>query len=451
MASPTFDRHTVTDAVAGYTGAGSTHVPTCPPLIRHHPLSTDFSFTAMPEFEPIALEQHLKKYEEQARNKYFTALGNMRNVRLSPWLVRLLEKKIVPALERIGFDATLAWTLFKMAAPAWESMGPMTAENLWFHPVLIKDMKKIRNGVLARSRRQSESETQLSGMDPQDRLGWIKLKMDPQELLSLFENIAPSWIILPRAYAQLEKKHAYYFPGYLDYLTKEIHSEFAQILARLVIEFAGNYAMKFISEFYPRKPMIKAVFYGYATLFWKNLRRPPCGFEDALVYANFLRWAELCHRRIQASDEEMALMIGKMKTNQKKVFPSVNAFDLARGGDDDWSRFLITLRHGCPGIDAVTHYFSIDSGLLKNGTNGRLRYTEVPAALNKLFQSIRKNYALETPGVQKFIRLFLSKLSQNYTTGRFRSDSTAGAGSRQLRFLRPRVTDMIRDLTQSIQ
>lgn len=69
-------------------------------------------------------------------------------------------------------------------------------------------------------------------------------------------------------------------------------------------------------------------------MFGKNLRQPPCGFEDGLVYANFLRWAEICCRRDAASDEEMGRMIGKMKADQEKAFPVVNAFDLARGGHD---------------------------------------------------------------------------------------------------------------------
>lgn len=317
--------------------------------------------------------------------------------------------------------------------------------------MLIRDLQEIRQGVITRSKYQSESHLQLTDMDPHDRLSSIEMMMDPQELISLFENISTSWIILPRAYPQLEKKHSHYFAGYLYYLTTETHSGFAQILARLFIEFAGNYALKYISEILPRKAMIRAVFYGYATMFWKNLRQPPCGFEDALVHANFLRWAETCCRRNAGSDEEMVRMIEKMKADQEKAFPVVNAFDLASGGHDDLSRFLITLRHGCPGISAVVHYFDIDAGMLKNATNGRLRYAKVPAALHGLFQSIRIHYAGETPGTQKFIRQFLSKLSQSYTADRFHSDSTVGASSGQLRFVRSRVTDMIRELTQSIQ
>jgi hypothetical protein len=440
------DHDAVLDTIEAFIGTGPMQAPTSPRLPRRHHKYTGFSFKAMPEFE-----RQLRQYEEEARKKYCDALEDMPDVHLPPWFARQLQTIIVPALERIGFDASLGWALFKMAAPAWKLMGPLTADNIWFNPVLIRDMQEIRKGVLTRAKHQSEIHSQLTEMDPHDRLRWIKTKMEPQKLSSLFETISTSWIILPRAYAHLEKIHAHYFAGYLHSLTKETHSGFAQILARLVIEFAGNYALKYISEILPRKAMTQAVFYGYATMFWKNLRQPPRGFEDALVHVNFLRWAETCCRRNAGSDEEMVRMIEKMKSRQEKTFPVVNAFDLTRGGHDDLSRFLITLRHGCPGTEAVVHYFGIDAGFLKNATTGRLGYAEVPAVLHGLFQNIRIYYPGETPGTQKFIRQFLSKLSQNYTAGRLRSAATDDAGPGQLRFMRSRVTDMIRGLTQSIQ
>lgn len=446
MESTHLNRNAFPDTTEAFVGANPRQIPSCLPRPGRHPIHADASFKAMPEFE-----QHLRQNEEEARRKYWAALEGMGDIRLRPWFARQLQTIIVPALKRIGFDASLGWALFKMAAPAWRLMGPISAENIWFHPVLIRDMQEIRNGVLTRTKHQSESHSQLTDMDSQDRLRWIKMKMNPQELLSLFENVATSWIILPRAYAQLEKKHAHYLAGYLYHLTKETHSEFAQILARLVIEFAGNYALKYISKALPRKTMTQAVFYGYAAMFWKNLRQPPSGFENALVHANFLRWAETCCRRCAGSDAEMAPMIEKMRADQEIAFPVVNAFDLACGGRNDLSRFLITLRHGCPGIEAVVHYFGVDAGLLNNATNGRLPYAEVPAALQGLFRGIRINYPLERPGTKKFIRQFLSKLSQNYAADRYRSDSTADASSDQIRFMRSRVTDMIRGFTQSIQ
>jgi len=205
MASIYPDHYAVLDTIEGFTGAGPTQVPTCLSLVKHHPIYTDFSFMA----SPVAFEQHLKQHEQEAHNKYCSALEDMRDVLLSPWFARLLKTKIIPALERIGFDASLGWALFKMATPAWELMGRM---------------------------------------------------------------------------------------------------------------------------------------------------------------------------------------IDKMKADQEKAFPVVNAFDLARGGHNDWGRFLITLRQGCPGIEAVMHYFGIDAGFLNYTTNGRLRYAEVPAALNGLFQSIKNKF-----------------------------------------------------------
>ncbi len=53
----------------------------------------------------------------------------MQDVKLPGWLNRLLGDRIIPALRRLGFDEQLAWAFFKMAAPAWKSMGPITDEN----------------------------------------------------------------------------------------------------------------------------------------------------------------------------------------------------------------------------------------------------------------------------------------------------------------------------------
>jgi hypothetical protein len=75
MQSTTLDHYAVPDSVDGFSGAGPTQVPTCLPPARHHPTYTDFSFIAMPE--QISLEQQLRQYEEEARNKYCSTLENM--------------------------------------------------------------------------------------------------------------------------------------------------------------------------------------------------------------------------------------------------------------------------------------------------------------------------------------------------------------------------------------
>ncbi len=101
MESTHLDHYAVPDTIEEFTGVGPVQVPTCLPLPRRHPIDTGFSFKAMSEFE-----QHLRQCEEEARKKYWAALEGMREVHLTPWFARLLQTKIVPALERNGFDAS---------------------------------------------------------------------------------------------------------------------------------------------------------------------------------------------------------------------------------------------------------------------------------------------------------------------------------------------------------
>ena len=55
-------------------------------------------------------------------------------------------------------------------------------------------------------------------------------------------------------------------------MDRETNLAFEKIMARILIEFIGNYSLKFINSSLPKKQMIEAIFYGYAIMFWKNLQ-----------------------------------------------------------------------------------------------------------------------------------------------------------------------------------
>jgi len=337
-----------------------------------------------------------------------------------------------------------------MAPQAWQLMGPITNEEIWFYPILIKNFEEIRSGIISKARKNSERSSRLSGMNSLDLFSLVKRKMLPEHLFSLLEDISTPWIILPRVYDHLEEHHSQYLMGYLKYLDEETNSEFGRILARITIEFVGNYTLHFFSETLPKKRMIEALFYGYAAMFWKNLRNPPNGLEDIGIFENFFRWAKIFRNSFASINCEMERTFESMEEEKEKAFPAFNAFGLACDSHNDVSRFFITLRHGYPGIEAVIKYFGIGGHLIKNTTDGRLPYATVPKALSVLFREIKRRYSTETVRTQESIREVLMKLSAEYDQKRIRSVSTGGRLPDQLRFVGPRVLDMIHDLAESI-
>jgi len=239
---------------------------------------------------------------------------------MAVWLERLLKAKIVPALERIGFDPELSWAMFKMAAPAWEFMGPIGPKTINFHPVLMRELTDIRRGYLNTAKQNSEKQLLLATMNSRDRFHLVENSMDPRNLFHMLEDIPTSWIILPRAFGHLEKNHARWLPGYLECLEKEAGSEFAKILLRIIIEFVGNFALKFNRRVYPQERVNDAFFYGYAAMFWKNLRSPPRGFEDVRIFENFLRWTQMFHKRCPSTCAERSNALAIMEKGKKKLF-----------------------------------------------------------------------------------------------------------------------------------
>jgi hypothetical protein len=362
---------------------------------------------------PDVYEKRLRQLEAEAQEKFKAAIEDLPQVKQADWFMRLLDESIIPAFSRIGFDETIARALFQMAAPGWQKMGPITKECVWFHPAIIKDIREIRSGIVSKS------------------------------------ESASSWMILPRAYHPLKKHHSRCLPGYLKFLDKETNSEFRKLLVRIIIEFTGNYTFKYLSEILPQRRMVSAIFNGYAAMFWKTLRNPPQGFEDDLICCHFLRWAKLFRRRCTALKHDMAKTIKQMEEKKQQVMPGKNFFHLTDHGHDDYEKFLIALRHGRPGIDAVIGYMGICTTLFGNITGGRIPYAAVPAALTELFQTIKRKYPTETPATQKNIREFLRRLTANYASNCINGISNRGKSSEPLRFVVPRVRGLVEGITAS--
>jgi hypothetical protein len=257
--------------------------------------------------------------ENRIRKKFTAATATLPMADMPVWLVQFSEARMVPKLAEIGIEPELSRALFKMAAPAWEHMGPIDAKTIYFHPALMWELMDIRSGYLNASRQNSEKRRLLATMNSRDRFEMVEESTDPRHLFHMLEEIATSWIILPRAFGHLEEKHARWLPGYLESLEKDGRSAFANILIRIIIEFVGNFALKFSRADYPRKVIEDTLFYGYAAMFWKNLRSPPQGVENAMVFENFLRWTQLFCKRCPPTSSEKTGTLAIMEKTSKKV------------------------------------------------------------------------------------------------------------------------------------
>ena len=415
---------------------------------RSSPTSRDVHTGRFSDYDTF--EEQIESFEKEAAEKCYSAIQDMREVELSGWFNRLLVSRIIPELKRIGYDESLAWAIFKMAAPAWESMGPITDEIVWFNPDLMDTIEEIRAGVLSKARRNAEQSLLLSEMNPQDLLTLVKEAMNHEELFWLAEDICTSWIILPRAYDYLEERHSQLLPVYLKYLSRETSPEFWKIMARVTIEFLGNFALKHISDIHPKERMAEAIFYGYAAMFWQNLRNPPSSFEDREVFLNFLHWVKMFKNRLMFLNRDMARTIENMKANKEKVFPAINAFGLSCNRIDDVGSFMITLRHGSPGIAAALKCFGAGGLLHETATDCLIPYVAIPATLWTFFRKIKKKFHAETLKTQESIREFLWQLRAAYDLQRLLFGSVEAGINKQLRFVGQRVTCMIRDFAKSM-
>ena len=148
------------------------------------------------------------------------------------------NKDVLPSLVQSGFERDIAENIFKISASAWKLMGLASKSKNQFSPGF------------------GQTYTRNTSR----------------------HNIKPrTWIIHPRAHSFLTKGDSLCLIVYLQHLGKETNPVLKKILARLLIEFIGNYSLKFIDSTLPENKVIDAVFYGYVTMFWKNLQTAASG------------------------------------------------------------------------------------------------------------------------------------------------------------------------------
>jgi len=355
---------------------------------RHH----DYSYSALhhlalshtinlkPERQPEGLESRLIRFEATARKKCFAAIEGLPDFEMDGWFVRQLDSQIIPALTRIGFDESFAHLLFQTAASGWQHMGLLPNKCTLFHPALIKNLKSVRNEMISKAGSQSNF----------------------------------SWIILPRIYHFLKEEHSGYLLCYLDHLAAEPQSEFRRILTRIIIEFVGNYTLKYRSSILPRCLIDSALFFGYEAMFWKNLRNPPPGSEEDLIFDHCLRWIKLLRTKCADLSDDMVQSIQQMETYRQKVMLKKDSIDPGENENMDLSGLFVTLRHGRPGTEAAIKFLGNWLYSSRKDPTGRSLSALLPAALNKFFYTVKIKLPVESPEVQQALRKFLLGLRENF-------------------------------------
>ena len=385
------------------------------PSASHHPVRGHTSYLQH-GCRSDKLESCLVHFEAAAREKFFQAIDDLPAIKMESWFIRQLDNQIITALTRIGFDESFARVLFQTAASSWQRMGPFPNKCSRLHPDLIKNLKSVRNEMISKAGSQSDS----------------------------------SWIILPRVYHFLKEEHSAYLLCYLDHLAVEPESEFRRILTRIIIEFVGNYTLKYRSSILPRCLIDSALFYGYAAMFWKNLRNPPPGFEEDLLFSHCLRWIKLLHTKCAGLDDDMVQSIKRMEAYQQKVMLMGDPFHPIDNESIDLGGFLVTLRHGRHGMAASIDFMNYWLYSSRKDSAGHLFSTLLPAALNKLFHTMKIKLPVESPEMQKSLRKFLHGLQENFRSDGIDQPGNSIKSPEQFRFVVRRVLGLVNGVTATL-
>jgi hypothetical protein len=395
--------------------------------------------------------EQIYSLEAAARKKCLTAIQSVETKMSSGWYRRYLEDCILPTYSRIGFDDCLTRSLFTLAAPAWESAGPISHTKHWCQPNLIEEINEIRDGILVESTRQDNLHAWPAAASQQKFLRVAKDNLGLENMTGLLDEISTSWIILPRVYHHLKKDHCRYLPAYLRFINKESNAACSRVFIRLIIHFTANYTLKFAAEIHPKDKVKEILVSGYEAMFWKNLRCPPDGLEEVSVFENFLNWIKVSQTSHSPVNDIANEMVRKMAAMQAKIFPLKSRVYPGRDGPVEGDRFLLTLRHGSHGIRALLRYFCQGHSFLKAAIGRPPQNQSELLTLQSLIQSIKNGFNSESPRTQQSILKFLAHLKSVFCVKQDLSTPVRNGCRSLIRFVGPRTVDMIHKLCDEIQ
>lgn len=383
----------------------------------------------------------------QSANGYREALSLPR---MPVGLNRIVDTTVLPALKRIGINESFAVALIQIAMPAWESIGKTGDKIRFLDPEALTMVAEVDQGLLRQAQKTYDTYFRPSLSSPAEFFEMVEQRMHPRNLFDLLDEISTSWIILPRAFSYLEKKHCRYLPLYLDMLTRSTNELCLDKWIRITIEFIANYTIKFADKTLPIEGVINFVVSGYEAMFWHTLRSPPVGFEDNRIFEHYLNWMSHSGALAAPVSEMISEVIGRMISGIHKVFPSGNAFQNKIKDPQDISCFKIALRHGCLGIVTTAKYFWFGPLLIRGESSKATDYTPTLTKLRTLFKRIEIDYQTETRRTRYFIRDFLHQFEAAYKSIRFPIESMDELSSRGLQLLVAQILLMVKKLRGSI-
>ena len=91
-----------------------------------------------------SFENRLLRHEHRARDQYLRLLRALSLEKQPRWFNQMLDQRIFPTLNQIGFDRTISKGLFEIASCSWSRLGPATDKVIAFHPKIDQEIESIR-------------------------------------------------------------------------------------------------------------------------------------------------------------------------------------------------------------------------------------------------------------------------------------------------------------------
>jgi len=398
------------------------------------------------------LEVHaaLQVFEKRSWSAYQEHVRQLIPTRASLPQNDYLNARIVPLLARIGVDEDFCRLLFGLASQAWQTLASEADSVVHLDPNLQRDIAEVRQGLLIQAEKKMALRAGPVFFTPQEAYDQLQATMDPANLHQLIEEITTPWIVLPRAYASLQRDHVHYLPAYLELIAAETSEEALHIFSRIAIEFLANYTIRFADAIYPREAVVCLVMAAYRAHFWKNLRVPPRGFEDVRIFEHFLNWQKHSGCRTRTSGHDLEATIAEMETWEDIIFPAES--DLLQGTAPvpDLSRFVVALRHGCKGIDCAVRYFWVTPSGKGWPQGASARWERIIFALKSLFDLFTTAYLQESRRSRYYIREFLFQLQNTYSHSVVYNTTLSKQNRADLHRLRSKVRDLILHLQHTL-
>lgn len=353
-------------------------------------------------------DRRLQAYENSARCRCFNIYKDLYLEKLPGGLEQMLVRRILPTLQRIGFETLISRMLFEIAPSAWNLMAPANNGILLFQPLIEREIEAVRQEFKSRFDDNNDFFPQSAHASPALIPGSINERPLPEHLFKLLDQIATSWIILPRAFRFLEKEHCRYLPEYVKILKAEDPEYCLKLFGRITIEFIANFSFKFADRRHPRKQLSKLLFYGYAALFWKTFRCPPVNCENSAVFDHFFTWISRFVRQNKFLGKAEHSLVDQMSQMKADAFPAINTKSYRNSQQTDSSCFLVTLRHGTLGTMATLRHFGIDQFLKTRRNGNRFTCLSFQKELLCLLYQIRTNYHSESDRTRENIKHFIN-------------------------------------------